>query len=535
MRAMMMNMPLTLTAVMRHAEAVHGPVEVVSRDLQGHVHRSTYAEVFRRSRKLANALKALGLEAGDRVGTLAWNGFRHLELYFSASCAGFVCHPINPRLFPEQIAYIIGHAADSVLFVEPQFLPLLAPLAPALAAVRAIVLMADADAMPADPPIPGLLCYESLLETHDDRFDWPLLDEHAAAALCYSSGTTGDPKGVLYSHRSTVLHAMTICMPDVFAISGGDVVMPVVPMFHVGAWGMPYAAPMVGAKLVLPGPRLDGASLQGLITSETVTCTAGVPTVWMAMLDWVEANGASLAPLDRVGIGGSACPSALTKRFEALNIEVVHAWGMTETSPVALANRLQPKHRALPADQLAAHAAKQGRPMFGVETRVVDGKGQDVPADGASVGTLLVRGPWIASGYYDGDESEGFAIPGWFSTGDVVRTDPDGTVEIVDRTKDVIKSGGEWISSIALENIVASHPAVQEAAVIAVPDARWGERPMLAVVLRPGAEASAADILALFDGRVARWATPNRVEFVPELPHTATGKLSKRRIRAMFA
>ena len=534
MHGMMMDVPLTLTSVMRHAEHVHRDVEVVSRDLAGVEIRTSYAEVFARCRRLARALKSLGIEPGDRVATLAWNSTRHLELYFGVSCAGFVCHTVNPRLFPEQIAFIIQHAGDRLLFVDPHLVKLLEPMADALQAVRAIVVMSDRSGMP-ESNLPALLCYEDLLAAASDVFDWPVLDERAAAALCYTSGTTGDPKGVLYSHRSSVLHAMSICMPDVFTISGGDVIMPVVPMFHVAAWGMPYAAPMVGAKLVLPGPRLDGASLQGLIGREGVTCTAGVPTVWMAMLDWVEANGASLAPLDRVGIGGSACPPSLARRFEARGIEVVHAWGMTETSPVALSNRLQPKHRSLHPDALAAHAAKQGRPIYGIETRVVDDQGQDVPQDGASIGTLLVRGPWVASAYFNNDETENFAVPGWFSTGDVVRTDPDGTVEIVDRTKDVIKSGGEWISSILLENIAMGHSAIREAAVVATPDARWGERPLLIVVLRPGATFDSADMQDHFEGRVAKWAVPSRLEVVSELPHTATGKLSKRQIRAMFA
>ena len=518
MHGMMMDVPLTLTSVMRHAESIHGQAEVVSRDLGGIVARTNYAEIFSRCRRLANALKSLGLEPGDRVGTLAWSTARHLELYFGVSCAGFVCHTINPRLFPEQIAHIIRHAGDRLLFVDPHLVKLLEPMAAALDEVRAVVVMCDRTDMP-ESSLPALLCYEDLLAGAADQFDWPVLDERAAAALCYTSGTTGDPKGVLYSHRSSVLHAMAICMPDVFTISGGDVVMPVVPMFHVAAWGMPYAAPMVGARLVLPGPRLDGASLQSLISGEGVTCTAGVPTVWMAMLDWVEANGASLAPLNRVGIGGSACPPALARRFEALGIEVVHAWGMTETSPVALSNRLQAKHRAMPPDELARHAAKQGRPVFGIETRVVDGEGRDVPADGFAAGTLLVRGPWVASGYFNCDETENFAFHGWFSTGDVVSTEPDGTVEIVDRTKDVIKSGGEWISSILLENIAVAHPAVQEAAAVARPDPHWGERPMLVVVLRPGATFGMADMLAHFEGRLPKWAVPTHLEIVGAAAH----------------
>ena len=534
MRGLMMDVPLTLTSVLRHAEAIHGAVEVVSRAVDGSIERTTYAGIARRSRCLAHALAAFGLKQGDRVATLAWNSARHLELYFGTSCAGFVCHTINPRLFPPQIATIIRHAADSLIFVDPHLVPLLESMQDALGGVLAIVVMTNRAGMPAASKLPGLLCHDDLVDAQPDRYDWPLLDEHAAAALCYTSGTTADPKGVLYSHRSTVLHAMAVCMPDVFAISGGDTVMPVVPMFHVAAWGLPFAAPMVGAKLVLPGPRLDGASLHDLITQEGVTCSAGVPTVWMAMLDWADANAANFAPLDRVGIGGSACPTILAERFEARGVEVVHAWGMTETSPVALSNRLQAKHRALPPEARARHAAKQGRPIFGVETRVVDDDARDVPQDGASFGTLLVRGPWVASSYFGGGQDENFAHPGWFSTGDVVTTDPDGTVAIVDRSKDVIKSGGEWISSIALENIALSHPAVQQAAAIAVPDARWGERPLLAVILRRDASLDAETLRTHFAGKVARWAVPERIEFVSELPLTATGKLSKRHIRALF-
>lgn len=533
MRGMMMDMPLTLTAILRHAATVHGEVEVVSREPDGIVHRTTYSEIALRASRLAYAITAFGLRPGDRVGTLAWNSARHLELYFGTSCAGFVCHTINPRLFPEQIAFIIRHAADSLLFVDPHLVGLVEGLGTALEGVKAIVVMADRSHMPSSS-IEGLLCYDDLLDAHPSDFGWPLLDEHTAAGLCYTSGTTGEPKGVLYSHRSSVLHAMSVCMPDVFGVSGGDVVMPVVPMFHVAAWGLPYAAPLVGAKLVMPGPRLDGASLHDLITCENVTCTAGVPTVWMALLDWAEANGSELAPLNRVGIGGSACSARLIARFDSLGIEVIHAWGMTETSPVAVANRLQPKHRELAPAAMALQAAKQGRPLFGVETRVVDEDGHDVPRDGESYGTLLVRGPWIASGYYGLEGEENFATPGWFATGDVVTVDPDGTIQIVDRSKDVIKSGGEWISSIALESIAVGHPAIREAAAIAVPHERWGERPLLAVVLRDGALATPEEIIAYFGGKVARWAVPERIEFVPELPHTATGKLSKRHIRAMF-
>ena len=529
----MMDVPLLVSSILRHAETSHGDTPVVWRDAAGGVGATTYGEVASRSRRLARALDRLGLARAARVGTLAWNGHRHLEVYFAASGSGRICHTVNPRLSPEQIAAIVAHAGDAVLFVDPGLVPLVEALSGRMPEVRAVVVMGGPESMPPASRLPGLLCYEALLAAEDEGYDWPALDERAACGLCYTSGTTGAPKGVLYSHRSTVLHALTISVPDGFGFSAVDTVLPVVPMFHVNAWGLPYAAAMAGAKLVMPGPRLDGESLHGLIRREGVTLTAGVPTVWLGLLDWVEARGETLAPVRRVGIGGSACPPVMIERFAALGVSVVHAWGMTETSPVAVTN--QPKHSqaGLAPEARLALARKQGRPLFGVELRAVGPAGESVPRDGEAFGAMLVRGPCVASRYFGSEADESFATPGWFATGDVVTVDPDGFVEIVDRAKDVIKSGGEWISSIAIENIALEHDAVQEAAVVARDDPRWGERPVLFVVTVAGASFDAEDMASLFEGRVARWMVPTDLRVVPELPHTATGKLHKAAIRRM--
>ncbi len=532
MRSTMMDSPLLVPTILRHAALYHGGTEVVSRSAEGDFHRTTYAELWRRSQQLANALSALGLDPGDRVGTLAWNGYRHLEVYYASAGAGFVCHTINPRLFSEQIAYIIRHAADRVLFIEPSFLGLLTSIAAQLPALRAVVVMCSTAAMPVAAREAGYVCYEDVLAGQPDQLDWPRQDEDAAAGMCYTSGTTGDPKGVLYSHRSMVLHAMAVCLPDVFALGASSVVMPVVPMFHVNAWGLPHAAPLVGAKLVLPGPKLDGASLHELITAEAVTFSAGVPTVWAPLLDWADQHGRNFGALQRVAIGGSACPPVMVRRFRDHDVAVVHAWGMTETSPLGLANWPKAASAQQP-EEAAALSAKQGRPLYGMEFRVVGPTGEEVPRDGVAFGNMQVRGPWVAASYHDAPGHRAIPPSGWFETGDVVTMDADGFVQIVDRTKDVIKSGGEWISSIDLENIAVSHPAVQEAAVVAQPDPRWGERPLLVVVLRAGASLSEPDLLAHYAGKVARWWVPDRVVFADTLPHTATGKLLKSRIREL--
>jgi len=533
LRGMMMDVPLLVSSVLRHAALYHADTEIVSRTTEGPIHRHTYADAWARSQQLANALAALGLQQGDRVGTLAWNGFRHLECYYGIGGSGMVCHTINPRLFPEQIAYIVNHAEDRVLFTDLTFIPLLEGIAEHLTGVRAIVVMTDAAHMP-QSSLPNLLCYEDLLAEQPAQFDWPDLDENTACGMCYTSGTTGHPKGVLYSHRSALLHALSASLPDVFDLSASDVVLPVVPMFHVNAWGIPYAAPMVGAKLVFPGPKLDGASLHELFEAEGVTNSAGVPTVWLALLNWLDANRKGLGTMRRIAIGGSACPPVMIQRFKELGVEVLHAWGMTETSPLGLANTPKAKHKGLGADESLALASKQGRPMCGIQFRVVDGAGNDVPRDGVSFGRLLVRGPWVCQGYYGVEVSPAHqTVPGWFETGDVVTMDADGYVQIVDRTKDVIKSGGEWISSIDLENIAVGHPAVLEAAAVAIPDEKWGERPLLVIVVKEGASLTREEVLAVFDGKVAKWCIPDDVRFVEALPHTATGKLLKSSIRAM--
>lgn len=533
MRGLMMNAPLLVTSILRHAALYHNDTEVVSRSVEGAIHRATYGQIWNRTQQLAHALVGLGAQPGDRIGTLAWNTGRHLELYYAVSGAGMVCHTINPRLFAEQIAYIVNHAEDRYLFLDLTFVPLMESLQPHLSSVKGYVILTDDAHMP-ETTLPNACSYESLIAPQPSVFAWPELDENDAAALCYSSGTTGNPKGVLYSHRSCVLHAMAVAWADVFSLTACDVVMPVVPMFHVNAWGIPYAAPMMGSKLVMPGPRLDGASLHDLIVTEGVTMSAGVPTVWMSLLAAAAEKQASLAPLRRVAIGGSACPPVMIQQFEAHGVTVLHAWGMTETSPVGLANTFKSRHAHLKADARQALQARQGRPLFGMEFRIADADGAEVPHDGTAFGRMLVRGPWVCDRYFRLDDSSAHAEPGWFETGDVASMDPDGYVKIVDRTKDVIKSGGEWISSIDLENIAVAHPAVREAAVVARPDPRWGERPLLVVALNPGASLSAEDLIAFYEGKVARWCIPDQVRIVDELPHTATGKLLKTKIRALF-
>ncbi|EMS95618.1 AMP-dependent synthetase and ligase [Agrobacterium tumefaciens str. Cherry 2E-2-2] len=535
MLGMMMNVPLLVSSILRHAATYHGSTEVVSKTVEGPVHRYTYSDLSKRSQKLANGLKKLGLQHGDRVGTLAWNGYRHMELYYGVSGSGFVCHTINPRLFPEQIGYIIEHAGDSVLFSDLTFLPILEALADRLAPLKAVVIMTDEAHMPKSEVLPNLVCYETLIAGEPDQFEWPVFDENTASSLCYTSGTTGDPKGVLYSHRSTILHAMAATFVDVLGLSASDTVVPVVPMFHVNAWSLPYAAPMVGAKLVMPGPNLDGASLHSLFDSEGVTFSAGVPTVWLGLLDWMDAKDQKFSALKRVAIGGAAPPPIMMDRFRDKGIKVRHAWGMTETSPVGLAATLLPKHAALSAEEKCVLEAKQGRPLFGMEFRIEGSDGQPVAHDGRAFGSMLVRGSWVAAGYYNTEESPAHAVEGWFDTGDVVTMDADGFVQIVDRTKDVVKSGGEWISSIELENIAQAHPAVKEAAVVAAPDVRWGERPVLVVAVKPGQTFTRQDMLDVYTGKISKWSIPDDVIIVDELPHTATGKLLKTAIRQIVA
>ena len=534
MQGQMMHMPLLISSLLVHAERHHPEREIVSRRVEGDIHRYQYRDLAARSRRLAKAVAALGVAQGERVGTLAWNGYRHMELYYAVSGSGAILHTINPRLHPDQVVYIADHAQDQVLFFELSFLPLVEAIATRTRTIRHFVLLADRDRMPVDSQIPGLLCYEDLLEAQDERYDWPVLDELAGATLCYTSGTTGNPKGVLYSHRSTLLHTFAAALPDSLNCSAMDSILPVVPMFHVNAWGLPYAACMTGAKLVFPGPGLDGKSLHELIEDEGVTMAAGVPTVWQGLLSHVEKVGGRFSTMNRTVIGGSACPPAMLRAFEEqYGVHVLHAWGMTEISPIGTVCAFKPRHLDLPAEERYAIQSMQGRSLFGVDMKTVDAQGQELPRDGRSAGDLLVRGHWVVSRYF-GEEGEGPLQDGWFPTGDVARIDPEGYMQITDRSKDVIKSGGEWIGSIDLENIAMAHPAVAMAACIAARHPRWDERPLLVVMLKQGASVTRDELLAFYEGKIAKWWTPDDVVFVDSIPLGATGKMLKHRLREQF-
>ena len=528
-----MDVPLSIPAILEYAAKFHGANEIVSRAEEGGLHRYTYADAAARARRLANALVALGLQPGDRIGTLAWNGYRHFELYYAVPGIGLVCHTINPRLFAEQIEFIANDAEDRYVFVDLTFVKLLESIAPRLKTVRGFVIMTDRDHMIATT-LPNALCYEDLISAQTSTFTWPALDENTASGMCYTSGTTGNPKGVLYSHRSTLLHAFSCNRADLFGLSVHDTVLPVVPMFHVNSWGLPYCAAMTGTKLVLPGAKLDGASLTELINGEGVTITAGVPTVWLALLNHMDAAKVDLPTLRRVVIGGSAAPVSMIERFDAKGIEVLHAWGMTETSPVGAHSTLAPRHDPLSDQAKMALRIKQGFALFGADLRIVDVEGHDVPWDGVTHGMLEIRGPWICSGYFNNPDRANFVDDGWFVTGDVCTMTPDGFMDIVDRTKDVIKSGGEWISSISLENAAIGHPAVREAAAIGRPDEKWGERPRLVLALKEGASLTADEMRAYLELHLAKWCIPDDVVIVDDLPHTATGKLLKMELRRLY-
>ncbi|MDD5295727.1 MAG: 3-(methylthio)propionyl-CoA ligase [Rhodocyclaceae bacterium] len=536
MFGLMQDRPLLISSLIEHASAFHSHAEIVSRTNEGPIHRCTYGDIHRRSKQVANALTALGVKPGDRVATLAWNGYRHMELYFGGSGMGAVVHTINPRLFPEQIEYIANHAEDQYLFFDLSFAPIIEKLASRMTGVKAFIAMTDRAHMPA-ADIPNLLCYEELIGAQGSDFAWPELDENTASSLCYTSGTTGNPKGVLYSHRSSVLHAFIACSVDGFGLSATETALLVVPMFHVNAWGMPYAGAMCGAKLVMPGPGMDGKSIYELIRDEKVTLALGVPTVWMMLLQHIEKVGAdpkAEAELRRVVIGGSAAPRAMCEAFEdKFGAFVVHAWGMTETSPVGTVCNLLPKHKGISRDERLKLQLKQGRGVYGVELKLTDDDGNRLPHDGKAFGHLMVRGPWIARRYYK-DDTPILDAEGFFDTGDVSTIDPDGYTQITDRSKDVIKSGGEWISSIDLENAAMGAPGVAEAAVIGVAHPKWQERPLLVVVKKEGAQVSREDMLNYLGSRVAKWWLPEDVVFVEQLPHTATGKLQKMKLRESF-
>ncbi|MEM6939273.1 MAG: long-chain fatty acid--CoA ligase [Pseudomonadota bacterium] len=533
MLGQMMTQPLLISSLITHAELYHSGAEITSVNTGGGVEQTTWGQTATNARKLGSALVKLGLAPQARCATIAWNNRRHLEIYFGVSGAGFVCHTINPRLFPEQLVYILNHAEDKVLFIDRTFVPLVAAIRDKLEHLEHIVLM-EADLDGADETLPGLHAYDALIETGEADFSWPDLDENTASGLCYTSGTTGNPKGVLYSHRSTVLHSFGINMADAICISAAEVVLPVVPMFHVNAWGAPYACAMAGARMVMPGPGLDGASLVKLIDTYEVTLAMGVPTIWLGLLGEAKKIGSKLESLQRTVVGGSACPPSMITAFrEEYGVDTIHAWGMTEMSPLGSVNQPLAKHKTLPLDEQHRLRENQGRPVFGVELEILDDQGNPLPHDGQAQGDLVTRGHWILDAYFR-STSEETLTNGWFDTGDVATMDPDGYVTIKDRSKDIIKSGGEWISSVELENIAIAHPKLADAAVIGAKHEKWDERPVLVAVKSEGEAPSEDEVLAIFEGKIAKWQIPDRVVFTDVLPRNATGKVLKRTLREEF-
>jgi fatty-acyl-CoA synthase len=531
MLGLMQNHPLLISSLIEHAERHHGDAAIVSRRVEGDIHRTDWSTVARRSRQVANALNSQGLAQGERVGTIAWNGYRHLELYFGVSGSGRVLHTLNPRLHPQQLAWIINHAEDSVVCFDTTFAPLVAAVHAKCPSVKLWVALCDADQLPQNTGIPHLVSYEAWLAAQTSALQWPQFDENTASSLCYTSGTTGNPKGVLYSHRSTLLHAYAGALPDALNISARDAVLPVVPMFHVNAWGIPYCAAAIGCKLVFPGPAMDGKSIYELIEGEGVTMAAGVPTVWQMLLGHMQAGGLRFGTMTRTVIGGSACPPAMLRTFhDTYGVEVLHAWGMTEMSPLGTVCTLKNKQLAFDEDGRMKVRLKQGRVVYGVDMKIVSPDGVELPWDGKTYGDLLVRGPWIIDQYFKAEGSSPL-VDGWFPTGDVATIDAEGFMQITDRSKDVIKSGGEWISSIDVENIAMAHPAVAMAACIGMPHPKWDERPIVVVTLKPGAEVTREELLAFYEGRIAKWQTPDDVVFVPAIPLGATGKMQKMSLR----
>ena len=534
MLGLMQNQPLLISSLIDFAEKHHGDGEIVSRRVEGDIHRYAWRDVAGRSRQVAHALDAEQLAFSDRVATLAWNGYRHLELYFGVSGSGRVLHTINPRLHPEQIAWIVNHAEDQVLCFDMTFLPLIQAVHAHCPTVRRWVALGDADKLPQGTGIPNLVSYEAWIAGHPSTYAWPRFDENSASSLCYTSGTTGNPKGALYSHRSTILHAYAAALPDVMCLSARDAILPVVPMFHVNAWGIPYSAALTGAKLVFPGPALDGKSVYELIEGEGVTYAAGVPTVWQMLLGHMKPAGLRFSTLRRTVIGGSACPPAMIAAFkDEYGVDVLHAWGMTELSPLGTLCTLKNKHQSLSDDERMKIRLKQGRAIFGIDMKIVGDNGAELPWDGKAAGDLLVRGPWVVREYFKGEGGDPL-VEGWFPTGDVATIDADGYMQITDRSKDVIKSGGEWISSIDVENIAMGHPAVAMAACVGMRHPKWDERPIVVVVRKPGAEVTREELLAFYEGKTAKWQIPDDVVFVDAIPIGATGKMLKTRLRDLL-
>ena len=535
MLGLMQQWPLLCHKIIDHAAKQHGEREIVSRSVEGPIVRTTYAELRQRALKVAQRLERDGYKEGDRIGTLGWNTARHIETWYGIMGMGGIYHTLNPRLFPDQIAWIMNHAEDRALFVDLTFMPIVEKIAPQVASLKQVIVLTDAAHMP-ETSLENVVCYEDWLAEADGDYRWHEFDENTAAGMCYTSGTTGEPKGVLYSHRSNVLHAMIAALPDAMGISSKDSILPVVPMFHANAWGLAQSAPLIGSKLVMPGPRMDGPAIYELLDTEKVTFTAAVPTVWLMLLQFLEETGNKLPYLKKVVIGGSACPRSMTQKFQDnYGVEVIHAWGMTEMSPLGSLGTLKPEFMELDGDAKLDLQEKQGHAPFGVEMKVTDDENRELPWDGKKFGRLKVRGPAVASAYYGGAGAEQFDEEGWFDTGDVAHIDPYGYMQITDRAKDVIKSGGEWISTIDLENLAVGHPDVAEAAVIGVHHAKWDERPLLVVVRKAGKDPSKEDILAYMQGKVAKWWMPDDVVFVDEIPHTATGKIQKTTLRSQFA
>ena len=535
LKALIQDRQLLISSLIKYSAEYHGENDIVTRNNDGTIHRTNYGEVYKRTQKLAHALESIGAEPGDRIGTISWNSFRHLEVYYATSGIGCICHTVNPRLFVGQLTYIINHAEDKFLFVDTSFVTLVEDLKSDLTSVKGVIVMCDQKEMP-ETSFSNVYCYETLIEDQQDYYDWPQFDENTASSLCYTSGTTGNPKGVLYGHRSTVLHSWCASAADGLGIRNDDSLLVIVPMFHANAWGTPYAAPMWGSKMVFPGRHLDGESLVELIQKEQVTLSAAVPTVWLGILQYLKKTGKTLGCLERVVIGGTAAPPVMVRTLqEEYGVRVCHAWGMTEMSPLGTTGVLKRTAAALPKEEQYKLQEKQGRGIYGVEMKIVDDSGAELPRDGIAFGNLLVRGPWIAKEYFKGEGGVILDSDGWFDTGDVATLDREGYMQITDRAKDVIKSGGEWIGSIELENVAMEHDAVAECAVIGVSHPKWDERPLLVVVKEDGAEITTGELIDFYSGKIAKWWTPDDVVFVDELPHTPTGKVLKTKLREIYS